>query len=746
MLLRTARHGIPPAITLDFLVPVTLLHRRIPHGPPITNKQETSTSCPATRHQHASFATQAMTQPSSSSSALTPATVLAQLETVHPSIKSQTPANLTNAQVEAFNKILPELRQAFHVHDMARATELWSFLKEGKLLAFFGPLQYDICSRLVMTYCKHVARGAPFTQEVRDTLEEMALVMAAEGATDGLRYLMLLFVKSMQPRESLALYDLYLQILRDRGLLRQLESEEDESTPSFSPIRDEVLFAAVVAYAQLDAFAEALPAYLAAKTRIAPTTIQESLQFVPRDLHQKVKDYANRLDTASLISRPESLTKHLTNLTKDAAHHSLERLYTTTISGVRGQNPWLAVKPSDLGGTRTVLLPGFFWTMFLRSFLQCRLTDLSERLWDDMLSLGVVPQLATWNALLDGYARNRAVDPLLATWNLMVSEGIRPDALSHRALIHGLYYSGMYDEGQKRFDTFKQAFVKPGAPTADSAVLSVYNTVIYDLLFAARYEPALTLMEDMEANGPKPDIITYNTFLRYHARRGDLKAMSQVLQKLQPRGIMPDVYTYSTLLSAMLKVRPDADRMMIAFMKRNGVSPDTTSLTAIIDNQLRENTPESFDVAMNLLSKMERNEYEDAEPNAVTYTAVLTALHRGKWPSRTMVEEQSRRLWERMRQRGITPSRATYNAMIKSSLQNPELVGLENAMAYYRDMLKARVHIGNDTWYILLRGLMDKEEWEMADEVAKDMTKLTSNALPRSLRTLATTISRHLDT
>ncbi|RPD64867.1 hypothetical protein L227DRAFT_519433 [Lentinus tigrinus ALCF2SS1-6] len=578
----------------------------------------------------------------------------------------------------------------------------------------------------------------------------MALFIAAGGSTNGLRALMSRAVWAKKPHEVLELYERYLSALRDKAVLLETEAEpshsSQDSSPSSpstpSPIRDEILLCAITAYAQMDAFNDVLTMYLRVGTRIAPSTLEDFLRLLPPNLQPKLEEYVRRLETASLLSRPEALSKHLVNLTRDNAAMALERLYSHTIAGTRNPDPWLAVEDTELSGTRIIRLPHYFWPSFLKSFLSLRRTDLAARLWDDMLRLGVVPQLVTWNALLDGYARNREVDSVLSTWDLMANQGVKPDALSFRALIHALYQAGMYQEAEKHFAAFEKQFVKPGDSAHTDAILAVYNTIIYDLLFASRDEAAYALLKKMETHGPNPDIITYNTFLRYHARKDDLKAMAQILRKLEPRGLRGDIYTFSTILSAMLKVRPDADKMMINFMNRSGVSPDTTSLTAVIDHLLRERTPESFKAAMELLTKMERNEYPNVEPNEVTYTSVLTGINRGEWLEASVAADWSRRIWETMRNRGIRPLRSTYNVMIKASLGYPGREGVESAMAYYRDMQTERVHIGNDTWYILLRGLADRREIPLAAEVVNDMRRLKKDSMPQSLRVLAHTIIR----
>ncbi|KAI0721345.1 hypothetical protein C8T65DRAFT_229692 [Cerioporus squamosus] len=743
MLLRTASHGIPPAITLDFLVPSPILRRTLCQPSP-----RTTPVALAHGTRRATLSSQATAR--ASSPTLTPGAVIAHLDKQHHVFESQPLDTLTNTQVEALNKAIPELRTAFIERDVAKLCEVWAQVKARNLLPFIGHPQCAILSKGVLNHCLNTPRRMAFSKEEKDVLSEIALFIAVGGWTDGLRALMLRAVWTKQPRYTLQLYDRYLAALRDKAVLRDAEPEPSQSaeatslSPSTtpSPIRDEILLCAVTAYADRDAFRDALRVYLRAGTRIAPSTLVDFLPLVRPDLHPKVEEYARRLDTASLLSRPEALMKHLGNLTKDNATLSLTRLYSHTIAGAQDPDPWLAVGNAELSGTRVIALPHFFWPSFLKSFLMLRRTDLATRLWDDMLKLGVVPQLATWNALLDGYARNREVDSVVSTWDIMADQGVKHDALSYRALIHALYHAGRYEEAERRFAAFEKEFVKPGESVDNEAIRAVYNTTIHDLLFVSRDQAASALLEKMETHGPNPDIVTYNTFLRYYARKDDLKAMAQLLRKLEPRGIAADNYTFSTILSAMLKVRPDADKMMINFMKKQGVDPDTTSLTAVIDHMLRERTPESFKAAMDLLTKMERKEYPNVEPNEVTYTSLLAGINRGDWLEPSVAADCSRRIWDRMRSRGIRPNRSTYNVLIKASLRYPGREGVEGAMAYYRDMLKERVHMGNDTWYVLLRGLADRKEIQLAAEVVNDMRRYKRDNMPQSLNVLAHTIIR----
>ncbi|KAI0778481.1 hypothetical protein BD413DRAFT_109455 [Trametes elegans] len=746
MLLRTASHGITPTLALDFLVPRTVLCRSISRA--------------ATKDPHVSLSkgakglsSRTAQQPTpSSSSTHTPGAVLAQLERDVGAYDERKLAAMTTSQVEVFNSVIPQLRDAFHQRNLPKLVDLWSFLKSRNLVALLGHPQLDVCSRCVATFYQHAAPES-LTEDRQGVLHHIALVCAAGGATKGLSVLMFDAVKRGQPEDALALYDQYLEHLRQKGALRDdvqdlaepdvdegLANEDSASSPG--TVRDEILLPAVAAHALRNSFPDALQTYLQAGGRMAPSSVKWFRQYLGHDhaLYLKTSLYIRRLNHASILSRPPTLMKHLGNITRDSADVALERIYSSAIEGAREPDPWVAVKPEQLGGTRVVLLPDFFWPSFVKCMFACRRTDLAEQLWNDMVELGVKPDVVMWNALLDGYGNMRSLDAVRQTWEVMQTAGVTPNALSYRAFIGALFTAGKKDEAIERFHRFEREHLKSGVP---SEVLALYNTVMHGLLFSAREEEALAIKKKMETDGPKPDIVTYNTFLRYYGRKGDLKAMAQVLQQLGPAGVAADVYTFSTLLSSMIKVRKDAIQIVLNFMQKQHVEPDTTALTAIIDHQLRERTSYSFKVAMALLSQMERGDLGNARPSSITYTSVLTAINHGDWLARSTVEEYNRRIWDTMRSKPeLRPNRTTYNVLLDSSLKNRSPEGLENAMRYYRDMLQQRVYTGSDTWYIMLKGLIARKQWEMAGEVVEDMRRLHYNYNATPLRTLVERISR----
>ena len=386
-----------------------------------------------------------------------------------------------------------------------------------------------------------------------------------------------------------------------------------------------------------------------------------------------------------------------------------------------GHQPWLTLPQNQHASDGLVVVPHFTWPTFITAFMHCRHTDLAKVLWDDVLRMGIRPPVDMWTALIRGYGELREPDNALNTWDVMLRQGVQPDALAYHSLIYALYRASRIDEALDLFREFQRERPKMITQPEETTVLVVYNAMLHGLLFHDRERDARALLEEMRTDGPAPDIVTYNTFLRWYTRKDQLKSLAEVLQMLEPAGLKGDVYTFSIVLSALMKVRDDAPQVMLNLMERHGVQPNTATMTSIIDQQMRAQTEPAFRTALDLLSRMERGDIEGAEPNEITYTAMLTAIHRSTRLERSVVDEYRGMIWERMKDRGIKPMRTTYNILIKSCFDNPDSEGVQRAMRYYQDMTKRGLFIASDTWYVLLRGLLHRKELGLANEVVEDM-------------------------
>ncbi|KAG1749882.1 uncharacterized protein EDB91DRAFT_1110194 [Suillus paluster] len=642
-------------------------------------------------------------------------------------------AAVSDPDINFFDEKVVELRLSLKAGDIARVGELWSQLEDRKLLRLLG--------RELRGFSERAARLCPtdsteaWDADGRSVIEDIAVAAACEGAVNALTACMITHIKRGDSQAALDLYRRFLAHSSNQsaseplpstlgedvddanGLALNILGDQLSHQPSFS-----LVLAAIAAHALEDSFEGALKIMLENPVRVNQSTQKEFMaSFDDISFREKVQSYVRRLDIARLISRHHSLSTHITNLAGNQDLSRIEKLYRAIIDGLYGSEPYLAAHDSQKSSQKPVVVQEINWAAFLTGFLRCHRRDLAEKLWHDMVKHGIQPGVITWTALLDGFDSMGEADAASTSWDNMISQGIRPGILTYRAVISTLFNARKPDDAIEKFAEFKQGLANGSLPDTEDA-LSVYNTVLHGLLNNGRPGDADALLQNLRQKGPKPDIVSYNTFLRHHGRRGEFRAVSVLLECLREDGLTGDAFTFSSVLSALLKVgRTDATDLVLSLMKKQNVEPNVAVFSAIIDQQLREPSEQGLRTAMELLQKMETN--PDAQPNDVTYTGVLASLHRRVWPDTALAEECKRYVLKRMKERNIRSNRVTYHILIKACLENPEAEGLRGALGYYREMANRKVPMNYDTWYILLHGLISREEWAVADEMVEDLLR-----------------------
>jgi pentatricopeptide repeat protein len=634
----------------------------------------------------------------------------------------------SDAEVNTFNQTVVLLQQALKNNQLPSVSEHWSGLSQRNLRCFLGPNQLDNFSKSIVGIWPTCSSGDAGDRRV---IEEIALVAAAGRSTDALSAIMRSHIRKNDSNAVLELYRKYCALVEQNETWGDDDVADEENYEPLALISEHgghhpgmapILLAAVTAHAMTDSFQEAFRITLDAKARVSQFTVREYLKSLSHNppLQQKVEDYVRKLNVARLIIRSPSLVKHITNLSRNSSTKQLEKFYAAVIDGLSGPEPYLTIHSTPKGSDK-VPITDVAWSSFLSAFLKWHRLDLAEKLWDDLLKFGVPTGVSLWTALFDGYDGMGAVDRALNGWDAMLSQGVKPDALTYRALISTLFNGNKLDDAMKRFHYFEQE-LKGSLSPDPSQVSSVYNTVLHGLLQHLREKEAVSLFQAMKAKGPKPDVVSYNTFLRYYGKREDFRSIAAYVREMTSDGLVGDVFTFSTILSALLKVgRQDAPDIMLNLMAKQGIEPNVATFSAIIDQQLREQDNENFQGALRLLRNMEEN--PATQPNEVTYTAILNGIYRGEWLDPRAAEEYRMEIVERMRIRDIRPNRLTYQILLKGCLQYPEPEGLRNALSYYREMVRREIPLSQEIWCILLRGLVNRGEWEIASEMVKNMKR-----------------------
>lgn len=646
--------------------------------------------------------------------------------------------SVPDENIDVFNTTAVKLRDALKAGNIAKASEHWSSLEEKGLLHILGLSHMEGYSTLITSLSPINNPGTHWDETQEVAAERIALGAATVGkATGALSTCMLYHLTLKKPDAALELYRKYVEQLSEENedLKNSAPSNAEQDSQDslglsmhdnpvgYSPGRSTVLLMAVAAHAMTESFTDALRTYLQTTVRISQNALQEKSSIFSFDqaLKTRVTEYVRRLETARMLAHPAALRAHIENLVNAHAVERIKKHYQVIVEGMTDPGAYIAISADAVTSSKPLFITEASWGYFLTAFLRCRRADLAEKLWDDMIRHKAVQGVVSWTALFDGYDTLGKVEDTVAGWKTMLSQNVKPNGFTYRSLISVLCTARRPDDALKSLAEFEKG-VSNDAISSDRP-LPLYNTLIHGLLTNSREEDATTLLHKMQAEGPKPDLVTYNTFLRYFGRRGDFKSLGSTLQKLASEGLVGDAFTFTTILSALLKAgRGDAEEITFNLIKKQNVAPSVGFYTAIIDHQVRQRDPRNLKAALNILKRMERD--PEIQVNVVPYTSILAGIYRMHWAESKVVEECKEYVVNRMNSRKIYPNRVTYHILLAACLENPEPEGLQNLLLLYREMRKRHVSMSNDTWYIIFHGLIDRKEWVLANDMVEDLVKI----------------------
>ena len=592
---------------------------------------------------------------------------------------------------------------------------------------YLGPPELEHLSRTIAKECNTMGCDDNWQEHHREAVEALAVIAASRGFWEGLHLLLILYLREGQLSRLLTVYERYMDRVSS-GKTAFEDTQDDSTGHSEHPDkkiqrRENTLLAVVIAaHAVQNSFRDALGLALSnQKALLTAYSIEPVVHLFDRrkDLQKRVQNYLRVLSTAILVKR-SILPSHIHKLQAAKQVDAIHKISNTLIEAYRGPRSWATIDEKAASQSGPLVVPEKHWAVILSAFVKCGREDLAETLWDQMVSVGLRPGLVMWKALLESYRDLHRLQDVLDTWNAMIADGCKPDAIAYREKINALFADRKTRAALTAFEEYKTQRSRDAQRSQDNQDAFVYNAVLHGLLKEDEEDAANALLSQMTEKGPKPDIVTFNTFLKFYDRRSNLTALLKVLEKVGEEGLQPDVYTFTTVLSAFLRAgHPNAAQSVFDIMEKMGVEQNTATYTTVITYQVRAGSSTDIRMAVDVLDQMESS--KDIQPNEVTYTSFLTGLHRSEDLEPDLIMKLSQDIVGRMRRRGFRIRRGIYHVLLKACLQNPDPVGVQKAIEYYEEMVKGGISFSHDTWYIILHNLWKRRDWEVGEMMVKNM-------------------------
>ncbi|XP_015895115.3 pentatricopeptide repeat-containing protein At1g08070, chloroplastic [Ziziphus jujuba] len=163
------------------------------------------------------------------------------------------------------------------------------------------------------------------------------------------------------------------------------------------------------------------------------------------------------------------------------------------------------------------------WTSLIDMYAKCGNIEAAKQVFDSMKSRN----LASWNAMISGFAVHGHAYMALEFFSKMINEGFKPDDITFVGILSACNHAGLLDLGWKYFNSMVRDY-------NISPKLQHYGCLIDLLGRAGKFDEAETLMKNMEM---KPDGAIWGSLLgacRVHGRVELGKYVAEHLFELEP--------------------------------------------------------------------------------------------------------------------------------------------------------------------------------------------------------------------
>ncbi|RDX91607.1 Pentatricopeptide repeat-containing protein, chloroplastic, partial [Mucuna pruriens] len=328
-----------------------------------------------------------------------------------------------------------------------------------------------------------------------------------------------------------------------------------------------------------------------------------------------------------------------------------------------------------------------------------------KELLDLMRERGCVPDLVSFNTLINARMKSGAMEPNLALQllNEVRRSGIRPDIITYNTLISACSRESNLEEAVEIFADMESHRCQPDLWTYN-AMISVYGR-------CRLARKAEELFKELESKGFFPDAVTYNSLLYAFSREGNMEKVRDICEEMVKKGFGKDEMTYNTIIHMYGKQgRYDQALQLYRDMKSSGRNPDAVTYTVLIDSLGKASKVVE---AANVMSEM-----LDAgiKPTLHTYSALICAY--AKAGKREEVEET----FNCMRRSGIKADRLAYSVVLDFFLRFNEM---KKAMGLYHEMIREGFTPDNGLYEVMMNALGRESMWDIIDRIIGDMEELS---------------------
>ncbi|RAR06400.1 hypothetical protein DDE83_006949 [Stemphylium lycopersici] len=238
------------------------------------------------------------------------------------------------------------------------------------------------------------------------------------------------------------------------------------------------------------------------------------------------------------------------------------------------------VEETYVNDDKTLSIPRPIYNGFLSGYLILLKSERSIQVWNHMIAHGIMPDMNSWVAVMEGCAKAKDLDGFNAMWQRMLNTGVEPTNHAWTTRVNGLMSLrqvnqalGALDDMGKRWLAAEEAIKTPPArgkgqksarKASSKAVnnctkpsIEVINGAITALVKmrpeSMRHDKRVDFVQKVLGWSSRfqiaPDTITYNSLMQLYLGANDTRTAFAILSTMEKEGIEGDTATYTMLIA-----------------------------------------------------------------------------------------------------------------------------------------------------------------------------------------------------
>ncbi|WCJ25676.1 Tetratricopeptide repeat (TPR)-like superfamily protein [Euphorbia peplus] len=206
--------------------------------------------------------------------------------------------------------------------------------------------------------------------------------------------------------------------------------------------------------------------------------------------------------------------------------------------------------------------------------------------------LGVTLNVVSYNVIIKGYYKMRALDSAAAVFDRMIKEGIQPNLITFNTLLNGFYCNGRFADGDKIWGKMEEMNVVPNVRS--------YNAKLYGLTSEKRMKEAVELIEEMQSKEITPDLYSYIGLIRGFVDDENLEEAVRWYGELKKNDYVVDKITLEKLGRFVCEKGEFCFAYEICAENTKRLSIDAGLLQLVVDGLVKDSKVEDAEKLMQL--------------------------------------------------------------------------------------------------------------------------------------------------